>query len=281
MEKIDLCDPECEGVILPALPAAGDAGGPRKNPHAGLQVSAAADAYLDLEECGELVGVVLTHLTRVLANNRLYDPGPIPLSWDRALSRHGVCKIQPVLFGRFSFALAFNQRAFERTTPEARAQTVIHESCHVVAAMLGERGHGPAWKKCMELCGVKPDVYASTVEGAYPTVTCPNCKTVSSVSAATAARMQRGGTRVICRKCGTYVTGADVHIPEHSAKKVASAAKRAMKELFTCPCGNKLRVPSKYQAAIRRGESVLCKCKRPITAADLGDTAGPKRFGEM
>lgn len=272
MRCIDLCDPEQEGVVLPALPARNS---PRKNdegPHVALQVRREADAYLTLGECEELVYATLAHLQKSLeAQGRLFGAQAvqsmknIPLSWIKSTSRHGVCKSKRELGIRpaWSFSIEFSRPVFEHTNLEGRIQTVIHEACHVVATLLGDRGHGNLWKSCMVKCGLKPDVKAEAVAALAPHLVCPKCGRTSSVSTATAARLAHGTSGgLVCPGCGTRLNAEQLVIPDSMAKRVKSAASKIT--AYECACGLKIQLTPKHIRAMAKGATYRCKCGKDI-----------------
>jgi SprT protein len=64
----------------------------------------------------------------------------------------------------FEHRIRFSAPLWPRATSEERRQVIIHEACHIIAQHMFWTGktkdntsHGPCWKQCMLMCGVKPD----------------------------------------------------------------------------------------------------------------------------
>jgi predicted SprT family Zn-dependent metalloprotease len=79
--------------------------------------------------------------------------GKIRVSWSgRFISRMGDARwdgVRGLGFVRLSRPL------WPKASDEERRETVIHETCHVIADCRfgGKQGHGPAWRHMMGLCG--------------------------------------------------------------------------------------------------------------------------------
>ena len=98
---------------------------------------------------------------------------------------------------------------FLRATEEQKWQTVIHEACHIIDAVKNSvrMSHGRSWKKCMEACEVKPDVYHTvSCEGLRRrwSYHCPDCKRGFELSTTIHNKICRGQVR-ICLHCRTKI----------------------------------------------------------------------------
>jgi predicted SprT family Zn-dependent metalloprotease len=224
-----------------------------------------ANAYLTLGECQELVDATIAFLrSEKLGRLPIADPGPVPLSWMKSTAKHGLCKSKPILPGQWAFSISFSKPVFEHTNLEGRVQTVIHEACHVIGTLLGDRGHGRAWQACMRTCGVPADVKAEALAALSVTMACPKCARVSSVSTATAGRIQKGVSRVVCPGCGGPLGAADLRIPESQARRVASAAAKKEDD-YDCPCGAKIRISPRARKALSLGMKLTCsQCGKTV-----------------
>jgi len=79
--------------------------------------------------------------------------GRIRVTWNgRFIARMGDARWDKV---RGLGLIRLSRPLWPRASDEERRETVIHETCHVIADYRfgGKQGHGPAWKRMMALCG--------------------------------------------------------------------------------------------------------------------------------
>ena len=100
---------------------------------------------------------------------------------------------------------------WERASNTQRRETIIHETCHIVAWHSYGRAiqpHGPQWKLAMRKCGVAPAVY-HTIDlvgiNKFPVQNCPKPTESRCFVNRRALGSLRRGKSLFCTKCGLRV----------------------------------------------------------------------------
>lgn len=118
----------------------------------------------------------------------------------------------------YSFSLTFSRPVFLHVPAASRLQTVIHEACHLACFILYPAlkvGHGEEWVRCMERCGVPPNVRSThLVHGLHPISTCPKCGAQHRLKAKSVTLLRAGKGYLVCPQCGQRMTLDDVQVPE-------------------------------------------------------------------
>lgn len=239
METVDLCPQE----DLYPVPFA-----TRKNP--AFPTRSGPQDYLDLKSIKELVDQTLEYLGK---------PVPVRVKWSRATAKHGSARQDfdlpergliatraaalnaEVRARRMTTAAARKQLnayaatlprvytivlakpVFQHATVQSRADTIIHEACHIAAPF--KAGHGPEWQALMLRCGVKPEQYAAAPEGIALRWVCSKCGRVGSMTPKMAALIQTG-TKFMCNTCATPLSPGDMRIPPELERRVVMARRK-------------------------------------------------------
>jgi SprT protein len=107
------------------------------------------------------------------------------------------------------FTIRLSTKLFARATPEQQRQTVIHEACHVIDALVNkEWGHGAGWKTVMRCAGVKANVHHEVcTDGLVKefVYACPNNCHDFKLSTRMHNSMVKGQRR-ICRTCSCFIS---------------------------------------------------------------------------
>lgn len=103
--------------------------------------------YKKIEECRELVRWAFKRM------GHPYLCDKINISFNKRFTR----RMGDASFITKQIRLSGSE-LWARATPEQRRQTIIHEACHIVQALLSpsERPHGPVWRQLMVKCGLEP-----------------------------------------------------------------------------------------------------------------------------
>lgn len=108
-----------------------------------------------------------------------------------------------------AYAIKLSTKLFARATPEQQRQTVIHETCHVIDAVINrEWGHGSGWKSVMRCAGVEAKVHHEvSSEGLVKDFVyeCPSKCHDFRLSTRMHNGMVRGDRRT-CKTCGGFIS---------------------------------------------------------------------------
>lgn len=148
-------------------------------------------------------------------NNVGYLSSMIRVRWNKRFTRkfadaaYGTCPPR----GR----IRISPMIWERATPEQRRETIIHETCHVVAYHLhglAIKPHGVEWRQAMDNCGVEP-VRCHNIPligiNHFQVLECPKAERCH-VSRRDYASLQRGGL-LFCSICGMRVSCPSIEAP--------------------------------------------------------------------
>jgi SprT protein len=152
--------------------------------------------YTSMQEIRDLVG-------EVFARFQLSELGSsVKIEFNnRFVSRMGDASY-------FKHRIRLSAPLWPRATSEERRQTIIHEACHIIAEHMFWTGktkdntsHGLCWKRCMLMCGVKPDrCHKVSTKGLLARVEAIcNCKTWE-ITKNRATKMMRG-MKYSCPNC--------------------------------------------------------------------------------
>lgn len=216
-EELPLCPQE---DMLPIVAAV------RRNPEPALPPWANGVDFLNLTDIRTLVDDVLAFLG-------VKADGEVVVKWDRAMTRHGRARREPVIIKdaagknvvRPRYALGFSRKVLQLETREGRLDTILHETCHLAAFLLfpdRDVGHGEEWADLMRKVGAEPAVTADAPKGLHATWFCQNCEAVGTLTPKFAA-MLHGGKALRCNKCGTALLWADAMVPPHMHARVERA----------------------------------------------------------
>jgi len=200
-------------------------------------VNTTEEAYTTLPEIRELVRATLVHLgedPRVLDT---FGGRGIEIKFTKATKQHGAFRVNadmpevraaalkvygrpaqsrkevtaPAMYrqlftdGGFKLALTFARDSFTHTDAAHRADTVIHETCHLVdflrAGGVVNDAHGAAWARLMQECGAAPQKKSAAGAEAYaPHVRCACMEGAwRPANMSDAVRIER--TRALCARC--------------------------------------------------------------------------------
>lgn len=196
-EDHDLCQlPYRELLLVPVADY-------RENPS--FPVNEGYEAYTTIAECQKLVYDTLGHIARTKKYKHVIK---VTAKWDAKMGvdTHGATswktgsKISEIF-------IDLNPIVFYYESPDQRAQTVIHESCHAAAIMLNEEdGHGPKWARLMKLCGIPAEAFSPRPLAMCWHGKCPKCKGTWAIHTKEAlAKIKRGTHAAICRNCGKRI----------------------------------------------------------------------------
>lgn len=138
----------------------------------------------------------------------------IEVRWNRRFTRRfgdaGI-RLDP-----FRARIRLSPLIWSRASEEERRETVMHETCHIVAWHqhgVAIKPHGSEWKQAMRNCGLKPTVYhkiALIGISQFPVRTCPKPEAERCfVSRRRLSRLLRGDM-LHCITCGQRIGAAAI-----------------------------------------------------------------------
>ncbi len=140
-----------------------------------------------------------------------YLSNMIRVRWNKRFIR----KFADAMFGKSPprGIIRLSPRIWERATETERRETIIHETCHVVAFHLHGieiKPHGAEWKEAMANCGVEP-VRCHNIPlvgiALFPVLGCPKPKTDRCiVSRKDFGLMKKSDYTLHCTLCGLAIT---------------------------------------------------------------------------
>lgn len=196
-----LCErPYYKPVIVPASEY-------RENP--AFPVNEGYEAYTTLAECQKLVYDTLGHISRT--RNFKYRLN-ISVEWNPTMgvvtSGQTGTAYRPGHAAPERMVIQLQPKVFYYYTPEERANTIIHESCHAANQLLGERDakHGPLWVALMNLCEVPADEFAQTPRALVWSAPCRYCgKRWGVDNPGTYELLKYGAAYAMCLFCGKKI----------------------------------------------------------------------------
>jgi SprT protein len=108
------------------------------------------------------------------------------------------------------YTIKLSTKLFARASDAEKRQTVIHEACHIIDAIINDvrMSHGPSWKDCMRRADCEPlrchSVSNAGLVKAYH-YTCPNGCHEFMLSARMHNSVLRGKHR-ICKTCKSRIS---------------------------------------------------------------------------
>lgn len=173
--------------------------------------------YNSLEEIRVLVAWTFQKLSEALPDRpfahvpRLVMEGrAVTVKWNRrAIGRLGQAKASVDYL-----EINLSAKLWPRIPVAERADTIVHEACHLAAFVLYGPGvgHGPRWKALMRICNRQPNrcghVYNGDLRKARARTTVPascGCGTVTELGIRRANKVRRGQARYTCRRCRQVV----------------------------------------------------------------------------
>lgn len=154
---------------------------------------------LTIKEINELIQMACDR------NGRPDIRGKIVLRWSGRMTR-AMGKASKKARDHY-YTITLSDPLFERATIDEQKQTVVHEACHVIDAVIsGRMSHGPTWKRTMRMAGVEAkrchNVDRTGLQRAGSTYVyrCMACSTQFPLGPKRHSNMQAGRT-YLCGRC--------------------------------------------------------------------------------
>jgi predicted SprT family Zn-dependent metalloprotease len=148
--------------------------------------------FLTVDECKDLVHYVF----HKLGHPELIRSVPVEFS-TRMTKTMGLAYPN-------TYRIKLSRQHFDIASPAQRAQTIIHEACHIIQFIdhRGSKPHGAEWKRLMVKMGVKPLIYHNVhLPGAKRGRTIVKCECTTFEMGPIRLKRLRAGKKYYCKTC--------------------------------------------------------------------------------